>query len=66
MDYLLIDSVIQGVNSLGFIKENILYAERRRVNKTYRETGNVEDDRYLGALRATYGYCITSNIAQGD
>ncbi len=65
MDYLLMDTVIQGVSSLGFIKENILYAERHRVNKTYRETGNVEDDRYLGALRATYGYCITCNIAQG-
>ena len=34
-------------------------------NKTYRESKNIEDDRYLGAIRATYGYCITCHTAQG-
>ena len=64
-DYLLMDTVSLGVGSLGILKENKLYAERHRKNKTYRETHNVEDDRYLGALRASYGYCITCNSAQG-
>ena len=59
------DTVSLGVGSLGILKENKLYAERHRKNKTYRETHNVEDDRYLGALRASYGYCITCNAAQG-
>lgn len=64
-DYLLLDTVELGIGSLGMGKENPLYAERNRKNKTYRQTGNVEDDRFLGALRASYGYCITCNSAQG-
>ena len=64
-DYILIDTLELGVGSLGSIKENLLYGERNKANKTYRETGNVEDDRYLGAIRASYGYCITCNAAQG-
>ena len=64
-DYLLMDTVSLGVGSLGILKENKLYAERHQKNKTYRETRNIEDDRYLGALRASYGYCITCNAAQG-
>jgi exodeoxyribonuclease-5 len=54
-----------GTGSLGSMKENKLYAERYRKNKTYRVSGQIEDDRYLGALRASYGYSITCNSAQG-
>ena len=64
-DYILMETLELGMGSLGSIKENILYGERNRNNKTYRGTGNVEDDRYLGAIRASYGYCITCNAAQG-
>jgi exodeoxyribonuclease V len=64
-DYLLMDTIELGMGSLGMIKENNLYAERHKKNKKYRETKNIEDDRYLGAIRATYGYCITCNAAQG-
>jgi exodeoxyribonuclease-5 len=64
-DYLLLETIDLGLGSMGTGKENPLYAERHKKNKTYRETGNVEDDRYLGAIRATYGYCITCNAAQG-
>ena len=64
-DWVLLDAVDLGVGCLGMIKENNLYAERHKKNKTYRETKNIEDDRYLGAIRATYGYCITCNAAQG-
>jgi hypothetical protein len=49
-DYLLLDTVELGIGSLGLGKENPLYAERNRKNKTYRQTGKVEDDRYLGAI----------------
>ncbi len=64
-DYLLLDTIDFRLGSLGIGKENPLYAERNRKNKTYRQSGNVEDDRYLGALRTTYGYSITCNSAQG-
>jgi len=31
----------------------------------YRETKNPKDDRYIGAMRLTYGHSITCNKAQG-
>jgi exodeoxyribonuclease-5 len=64
-DYLLVDCLQIGLASLGATKENRLYHERYTKNKTYRETGNIENDRYLGAIRGTYGYSITCNTAQG-
>ena len=64
-DYLLMECLDHGTGSLGSMKENKLYAERYRKNKTYRVSGQIEDDRYLGALRASYGYSITCNSAQG-
>ena len=46
-------------------QENLLRFERFKKNKVYQKTGNPSDDRYIGAIRATYGYSITCNKAQG-
>lgn len=64
-DFLLVDVLQTGAASMGMNSEKALYAERHKKNKTYRESNKVEDDKYLGAIRANYGYCITCNTAQG-
>lgn len=63
-DYLLLDCV---VNPKGLKAEQELKLRHQRFkkNKIYRESGNVADDRYVGAIRATYGHSITCNKAQG-
>jgi exodeoxyribonuclease-5 len=65
LDTILLDCLQTGKASLGKLKEDKLYHQRYTKNKTYSETGNIEDDRYLGAIRAIYGYSITCNTAQG-
>jgi exodeoxyribonuclease-5 len=63
-DYLLLDSLFnpQGIHAKA---ENILRHERFKKNKVYRESLMPWDDRYVGAIRATYGHSITCNKAQG-
>ncbi|QNM84601.1 AAA family ATPase [Polaribacter pectinis] len=63
-DYLLLDSLNnpQGIHAK---QENILRHERFQKNKVFRETLMPWDDRYVGAIRATYGHSITCNKAQG-
>jgi exodeoxyribonuclease-5 len=63
-DYILLESVLNP-EGLKLEQENQLRHERFSKNKVYRETGNASDDRYVGAIRATYGYSITCNKAQG-
>lgn len=63
-DYLLLESVLHP-EGLKLEQENRLRHERFTKNKVYRESGNVFDDRYVGAIRATYGHSITCNKAQG-
>lgn len=63
-DYILLESVLHP-EGLALEQENRLRHERNTKNKVYRETGNVADDRYVGAIRATYGHAITCNKAQG-
>jgi exodeoxyribonuclease-5 len=63
-DYLSLDSLFnpQGIH----VKiENTLRHERFKKNKVYRESLMPWDDRYVGAIRATYGHSITCNKAQG-
>ncbi|WP_375241443.1 ATP-binding domain-containing protein [Polaribacter sp.] len=63
-DYLLLESLTnpQGIH----VKvENTLRHERFKKNKVYRESLMPWDDRYVGAIRATYGHSITCNKAQG-
>ncbi|WP_299060124.1 AAA family ATPase [uncultured Polaribacter sp.] len=63
-DYLLLDSLNnpQGIHAK---QENILRHERFQKNKVFRESLMPWDDRYVGAIRATYGHSITCNKAQG-
>jgi exodeoxyribonuclease-5 len=63
-DYILLDSILNP-EGLKLEQENQLRHERFSKNKIYRETGNASDDRYVGAIRATYGHSITCNKAQG-
>jgi exodeoxyribonuclease-5 len=63
-DYILLESIIHP-EGLTLEQENRLRHERHSKNKVYRETGNVSDDRYVGAIRANYGHSITCNKAQG-
>lgn len=63
-DYILLESILNP-EGLKLEHENHLRHERFSKNKVYRETGNASDDRYVGAIRATYGHSITCNKAQG-
>lgn len=63
-DYLLLDSVSNPAG-LTAKQENQLRHERFKKNKVYRESLNPWDDRYIGAIRMTYGHSITCNKAQG-
>jgi exodeoxyribonuclease-5 len=63
-DYILLESILNP-EGLKLEQENQLRHKRFSKNKVYRETGNASDDRYVGAIRATYGHSITCNKAQG-
>lgn len=63
-DYILLESILHP-EGLSLEQENRLRHERFAKNKVYRESGNASDDRYVGAIRATYGHAITCNKAQG-
>ena len=63
-DYILLESIVQP-QGLSSKQENGLRHERYAKNKVYRESGNSGDDRYVGAIRATYGHSITCHKAQG-
>ncbi|MCF6140495.1 AAA family ATPase [Flavobacterium sp. K77] len=63
-DYVLLESILNP-EGLRLEQENRLRHERFTKNKVYRESGNAADDRYIGAIRATYGHSITCNKAQG-
>jgi exodeoxyribonuclease V len=49
----------------GLKMENNLRKERFAKNTSLRETNRAMDDKYLGALKLTYGHAITCNKAQG-
>jgi exodeoxyribonuclease-5 len=63
-DYILLDSIINP-QGLTIKQESLLRHERFKKNKVYRESMKPWDDRYVGAIRATYGHSITCNKAQG-
>ena len=42
-----------------------LWANRKKNNKIFRESNNINDDPYLSALKIKYGYAITAHKAQG-
>ena len=63
-DYLLLD-FIHRPKGLSAEQENKLRHERFKKNKVYRASLMSSDDKYIGAIRATYGHSITCNKAQG-
>lgn len=63
-DYLLLEC-ITNPKGLKAEQERKLRSERFRANKTYQKTGAPWDDKYVGAIRTTYGYSITCHKAQG-
>ncbi len=63
-DYLLLECITHP-KGLKAAQERRLRSERFKANKTYQKTGMPGDDKYVGAIRTTYGYSITCHKAQG-
>ncbi len=64
-DYIVLECLLPDDGKLNNLLENQLRHERIKKNLQYRESGNAEDDKYVGAIRLMYGYSITCNKAQG-
>jgi exodeoxyribonuclease-5 len=64
-DYILLDTLLSENGQIPFEKEKELRAERFRKNKVYSSSGNIDDDKYVGAIRLGYGYSITCQKSQG-
>ncbi len=64
-DYILLDSISNPSGVLPLEKERQLRHDRFAKNNVFRESKNPKDDRYIGAMRLTYGHSITCNKAQG-
>lgn len=61
----LVESLNSIDGNLSIEQENALAHESNKRNLVYRESQNIVDDPYLGALRLRYGYAITCHKAQG-
>lgn len=64
-DYALLETILSPGGVLDGKLENELRRQRYTKNKIFRESNMPGDDRYVGALRLTYGHAITCNNAQG-
>ena len=64
-DLVLLESILSPGGKIKGELENELRRQRYTKNPLFRETGMPSDDRYVGALRLTYGHAITCNKAQG-
>lgn len=64
-DYLMLESINYPSGQLLIAQEKGLRHERYAKNTIFRESGFPSDDRYVGAIRLTYGHSITCNKAQG-
>lgn len=64
-DYLNLESIISLGGQVNSIGEKEVRKERYIKNKIFRESNMPSDDRYVGALKLTYGHAITCNKAQG-
>nr|WP_262910959.1 AAA family ATPase [Flaviramulus multivorans] len=64
-DYVILETVLTPGGILDGKLENELRKQRYIKNKIFRESNMPSDDRYVGALRLTYGNAITCNKAQG-
>ncbi len=64
-DYALLETILSPGGILDGKLENELRRQRYTKNKIFRDSNMPGDDRYVGALRLTYGHAITCNKAQG-
>lgn len=64
-DLVLVETILSVNGSLDWEQEKKLIAKRYLINQVLRETGNLKDDPYLGALRMMHGYSVTCHKAQG-
>ncbi len=64
-DYLILDTFYSINGTIDLNKEKALRKSRFIKNNLFRESELPSDDRYVGALRLSYGYSITCNKAQG-
>jgi exodeoxyribonuclease-5 len=64
-DYLILDTFNSINGTIDFEKEKALRISRYIKNNIFRESDLPSDDRYVGALKLSYGYSITCNKAQG-
>jgi ATP-dependent exoDNAse (exonuclease V) alpha subunit len=64
-DYALLETILSPGGVLDGKLENELRRQRYTKNKIFRDSNMPNDDRYVGALRLTYGHAITCNKAQG-
>jgi len=64
-DYALLETILSTGGVLDGKLENELRRQRYTKNKIFRDSNMPGDDRYVGALRLTYGHAITCNKAQG-
>ncbi len=64
-DYALLDCILLPGGNIDFKKDGELRRQRYAKNQIFRQSGMPGDDRYVGALRLTYGHSITCNKAQG-
>lgn len=64
-DYAILETILSPGGILDRKLENDLRRQRYTKNKVFRASNMPADDRYVGALRLTYGHAITCNKAQG-
>ncbi len=64
-DYALLETIVSPGGVLEGKLENELRKQRYTKNRIFRDSNMPGDDRYVGALRLTYGHAITCNKAQG-
>lgn len=64
-DYAILETILSPGGVLDVKLENELRRQRYIKNQIYRGSNMPGDDRYVGALRMTYGHAITCNKAQG-
>jgi exodeoxyribonuclease-5 len=64
-DYLNLESIISLGGQVSQLDEKEVRKERYIKNKIFRDSNLPSDDRYVGALKLTYGHAITCNKAQG-
>lgn len=60
-----LEALLTKTGSLTQEQEKKLYSAVMQMNPVFRESGNLQDDKYLSALRLRYGYASTCHKAQG-